>query len=63
MSIRRAFRALNAAGQASGSRASSQNYSLSIEKLNIKQRIVRIVTIRSILTLRVMMSNPVLNYI
>jgi hypothetical protein len=36
MSIRRAFRGLNVAGQALGSRTSSQNCSLSIEKLNTK---------------------------
>ena len=63
MSTKRAFRALNATGQALGSRTSSLNYSLSIKKLNTKQRIVRIVTMRSILTLRTMRSNPVLNHI
>ena len=63
MNTKRTFRALNAAGQTLGSRTSSLNYSLSIEKLNTKQRIMRIATMRSILTLRAMRSNPVLNHI
>ena len=67
MSTRRTFEGLNAVGQGLESRASSQNCSLSIKKLNTKQRIVRITTMRVILTLnltlRVRRSNPGLNYI
>ena len=63
MSIRRAFEGTNAAGQALGSRASYQNCNLLIEILNTKRRIVRIATMRAILTLRAMRSNPVLIYI
>ena len=67
MSTRRTFESLNVTGQGLGSRAGSQNCSLSIKKLNTKQRIVRIATMRVILTLnltlRTRRSNPILNHI
>ena len=67
MNTRRTFESLNTTEQELESRTSSQNYSLSIKKLNIKQRIVRIVTMRAILTLNLTLksrkSNPVLNHI
>jgi hypothetical protein len=45
MSIKKAFKALNAAGQALKSRVSSLRYNLSIGK-NTKLRMVRIATAR-----------------
>ena len=67
MSTRRTFEGLNVVEQRLESRTSSQNYSLSIKKLNIKQqRIVKITTMRrmrTILTLRVRRSNLDLNHI
>ena len=46
MSIRRAYRALNAAGQALESRVSSLRCNLSIEKNNTMLKVVRIATMR-----------------
>ena len=67
MSTKKTFKNLNATGQGLESRTSSQNCSLSIKKLNTKQKIVRITTMRAILTLnltlRTRRSNPVLNHI
>ena len=63
MSTRRTFRVINAVDRVLESRASSQNCNLLIEKLNTKQRIVRIVTTRSTQTLRARRSNSVLNLI
>ena len=63
MNIRRTFRVINAVNRVLGSRTSSQNCNLLIEKLNTKQGIVRIATTRSIQTLRARRSNSVLNLI
>ena len=63
MSIKRASRALNAAGQARELRASYQSCSSSIVELNTKLKIVRIATMRSIVAMRAMRSNEVLRYI
>jgi hypothetical protein len=63
MKTTRAFRALNAAGQVLELRTSSKNWNLSIKKCNIKLKIVEIVTMRAILTLRVIKNNSVLSYI
>ena len=62
MSIKKVYRALNVAGQALKSRGSSLHYNLSIEKLNTKLLMVRIMTIRTLMLRNQMRSKSVLDY-
>jgi hypothetical protein len=63
MSTKKVYRALNVAGQAPESRESSLHCNLSIEKLNTKLLMMRIVTRRRLMLRHQIRSKSVLDYI